>query len=328
MKRYIAVLLAVCIAATAFAGGTTERVPAQGTKTSSGWPNRPIEITLPANPGTGTDTSCRLITPLLEKYLGVPVVILNEGAAMGEISLNRVAKLAKPDGYTWGYWNIVGVAQRCVTGNLKGKIDPLTDYVYAGGNYLDQNVMITRKGGPFKTVDDIVNAAKANPGKISFGRNGPRSTDTLYVTYLEQQLGVKLNPIDGLDGPEATTAIMGGHLDIVTDNVSSSLQMYLDGAIEIVGVGGDERAPQMPDVPTFKEQGYDFSITISERHFYCPAEVDKEIVDFFRDALKKATADPEYIERCKQVNLRAWYTDADSSVRNMKRYLAAFESME
>jgi tripartite-type tricarboxylate transporter receptor subunit TctC len=326
MKRWLIVLLTICIATTAFAGGGAEG-SSSVTKTSSGWPNRPIEIIAPADPGTGTDVTLRAISPYLEKYLGVSIMIVNEPAANGEIALNRVAKLVRADGYTWGYWNIVGIASRCAVGNLKGRVDPFAEYVWAGGNYFDPNTIITRKNGSLKSLDDIVNAAKANPGGISWGRMGPISQETIYINFIEERRGVKLNPIDSLEGSNGITAVMGGHLDVVSDNLSSSLQMYLDGSIEIIGVGGDERVPEMPNVPTFKEQGYDFPIQSSERHFYGPAKIDKEIVDFFRDAVKKAAADPAYIETCRKLNLRPWYADADTSLRNVQRYMDTWKSI-
>jgi tripartite-type tricarboxylate transporter receptor subunit TctC len=327
MKRYFVFLLALCIAATAFANGGAQG-SGSGAKTSSGFPNRQIEIIAPADPGTGTDVTLRAIAPTLEKHLGVPVVIINEPAANGEIALTRIAKTVRADGYTWGYWNIVGVASRCAIGNLKGKVDALADYVYAGGNYFDPNTIITKKDGPFKNLDDVVNAAQANPGRITYGRMGVISQDAIYMNYMEGNFGVKFNPIDSLEGSNGITAVMGGHLDVVSDNLSSSLQLYLDNAIEIIGIGGDERVPEMPNVPTFKEQGYNFPIQASERHFFGPAKINQEIVDFFRDAVRKAAEDPEYIERCKQLQLRWRYDNADVTFANMQRYIDTWKALQ
>jgi tripartite-type tricarboxylate transporter receptor subunit TctC len=319
MKRCLFLLFGTCIVATVFAGGG-----AQSSGSSAGYPNRPIEIFFPANPGTATDTTLRIIVPYLEKYLGVPVMAVSDGGAAGSIALNRVAH-AKPDGYTWGYWTIVHVANTCLGDILKGQIDPVSDYVWAGGNYRDQITVVTRKNGPLKTMDDIVNNAKANPGKVIFVRSAPGDISSLAINYLEKSKGIKFNILSGLDGGESMAAIMGGHADVYMDNFSSSNQLYLDGSIEVAGIGGTERVPEMPNVATFNEQGYEgWPVHTSERHFYGPSKIPQEIVDIFRDALKKAAADPEYIESCKRVNLRPYYADADESLRQIRRYADAF----
>jgi tripartite-type tricarboxylate transporter receptor subunit TctC len=316
MKRSLFLLFAICIATVTFANGGTQ---------GSGYPNRPIEIYFPANSGTGTDTTLRVITPYLEKYLGVPVIPVTDGGAAGNISLNRVAQ-ARPDGYTWGYWTIVWVANRCVGETLKGKVDPVTDYVWAGGNYMDQITVVTRKNGPYKRIDDIINAARANPGKVTFARSAPGDVTSLNIEYLERSKGVKFNILSGLDGGESMAAIMGGHVDVYVDNFSSSNQLYLDGSIEVAAIGG-ERVPEMPDVATFNEQGYsDWPVQTSERHFYGPAKIPAEIVNIFRDALQKAAVDPEYIESCKKVNLYPYYADADESLRQIKHYMDVFKA--
>ena len=320
MKRYFVVLLTLCIAATIFAGGGSQ---SSGSGTS-GYPNRPIEILVPVEAGTGTDLTLRAISPTMEKYLGVPILVINEPAANGEVATIRLAKNVRPDGYTWSFWNLPGLAMRCAVGNLKGIVDPVTDFVYGGGTYIDPNVIITQKNGPYKTLDDLVNAAKARPRTISWGRQGPISNDGMYIKFLEGY-GATFNPIDGSN---EIVSIMGGHLDVLSDNVSSSLQAYLDGAFEIIGVGSDQRVPEMPNVATFKEQGYDFPIQSSERHFWGPAGMDKAVADIFRAAVKNAVADPEYIERCKQLNLNPWHADADVSLRNVQRYVETWKSLE
>jgi tripartite-type tricarboxylate transporter receptor subunit TctC len=325
MKRWFFLLLTICITAAVFAGGGTEGSGSTA-KTSSGFPNRPIEVIAPGHPGTGVDITLRAIAPTLEKYLGVPVVVVNDPAADGAVALNRVAKTARADGYTWCYWNIVSVATRCGMGTLKNVIDPITEYIYAGSTYIDPNLLLVRKNGPFKNLDDLVKAAKANPGGITFGRGGPTSVESVMASEIEKQRGIKFNPIDSLQGSEGIVAIMGGHLDVTGDNLSSALQAYLDDGIEILAIGGDERVAEMPNVPTFKEQGIDLPVQASERAFFGPAKIDKEIADFFRDAVKKACDDPEYKARCEQLKLRWAYRDSDTTFKNMQRLMDVFSA--
>jgi tripartite-type tricarboxylate transporter receptor subunit TctC len=327
MKRYLLLFLMVCIAAAAFANGQSQGSGSTA-KTSSGFPNRSIDVIVPGHPGTGVDTTLRAITPTLEKYLGVPVVVVNEPAGDGEIALTRVAKNVRPDGYTWCYHNIVSVASRTTVGNLKNVFDSLTDYVYVGVTYIDPAVIVAQKNGPFKNLDDLVKSAKTNPGKISYGRGGVNSVEGIIASDLESMAGITLNTIDAMGGSNGRVAVMGGHLDLVGDNLSGSLQAYLDNGIEFLGIGGDSRAPEAPNIPTFREQGYNFRIELSERAFFGPSKIDKEIQDFFRDALKKACEDPEYIARCKEINLRGTYKDADMTLKDMQGFIDAFKAME
>jgi tripartite-type tricarboxylate transporter receptor subunit TctC len=323
MKRYCIALLMSCIAVVAFASGGSEG-PVPIPKTSSGYPNRPIQIYLPANAGTGTDTTVRVIAPYLEKYLGVPVIINNDAAAAGTISMRRVAQ-AVPDGYTWGYWTIVWVANRCMGEVIKGSINPVTDYVWAGGNYQDQVTVVTTKNGPYKSLDDIVKAAKAKPNSVVFVRSAAGDVTSLSIEWLEKFKNVKFNILSGLDGGESMAGIMGGHIDVYVDNFSSSNQLYLDGSIEIAAIGGSQRAPELPNVATFDEQGYEgWPVKTSERHFYGASKIPAENVEIFREALRRAAMDPEYIESCKKINLRPYYADANESLKQIKQYVDMF----
>ncbi|MDR1089879.1 MAG: tripartite tricarboxylate transporter substrate binding protein [Prevotella sp.] len=312
MKRFIVILLAICIAAAAFAKGSTQS--SEG-KTSSGFPNRQIEILCPGNPGSSTDIGVRVIAPLLEKYLGVPIQIINDSSANGVTVLSRIALTARPDGYTWAYWSASAIASRTLAGELQGRVEPLRDYVIVGGNYRNPHVMIAKKDGPYKKIDDIVNYAKTNPGDVRWGRMGPVSVDTSYIQYLEQKAGIKITPLEGMESLEGMAAIMGSHMDISTDHVSSSLQMWKDGSIDIIGIGGDERRPEYPEILTFREQGYDFPLQTSENYFFGSSKIDKEIVDYFTAALKKAIDDPEYKEICQKFNLDYIYIPPEEATQ-------------
>jgi tripartite-type tricarboxylate transporter receptor subunit TctC len=322
MKRYLFVLLAICVAVTVFAKGGAA---SSGLKTASGFPNRPIEVIVAYNAGGGPDLNIRTIAPSLEKILGVPIVVTNQGGGNGLPALTRIAKTTRADGYTWTIANIIATTSQSVLGDFQ--VDPNTEYDYLGVIVVDPGVIVAAKNGPFKNLDDVVTAAKARPSQISYGGDGLYSLDGLTKTNLESLTGIQLNFVNYPSG-EGITSIMGGHMDLMGATVTEAVQSYLDGAVNIIGVGGDTRAPEIPDVPTYQEQGYQFTIQAAERAVFTPAGTDPEILKFLRDVLKMAAEDPEYIERCKQLGIRNQYIDGERTHQDVKDFMEFFRSIK
>jgi tripartite-type tricarboxylate transporter receptor subunit TctC len=320
-------LILMVVAGAVFAGGGSEPVasaPDGLPKTSSGFPDRAINIIVPYSAASGNDLNVRTIAPSLEKYLGVPVVVTNEPAGNGLPALTKLAKNIKADGYTWSYANIVALTSQSVLGDFE--VDPGTEYDYIGVITVDPGIIVAAKDGPYKTLDDIVTASRRNPSSVSYGGTGEYSLDGLLCTNLESLAGIDLNFVN-YGGAQGITGIMGGHLDTMGDSLSGSIQAYIDGSINIIGIGGDERAPEIPNVPTFKEQGYSFTIQAAERPLFVPAGTDKETLEFLRNVIKKATEDPEYIERCKQVGMRNQHIDGDTTLKDVKGLMDFFKAM-
>jgi tripartite-type tricarboxylate transporter receptor subunit TctC len=319
MKRYLVVLLVFLITATAFGNGG-----AQSSNSASGYPNRPIELLVPSAPGAASNTYGRTIAPYLEKYLGVPVVIVSKPGA-GGLEMIVTAKNSRPDGYTWASWTVAAVLLPCIIGNLKGTVNPLTDFRDAGATVIDYITMITRKGLGYKTIDEIVNASKANPGTLIFGRSAPGSSDDSFVRYLQQQKGAMFNIVDGY--PSFGAALLGGHVDVMFDSMATTLQAYQDGGIDIIGVGSDQPLPELPGVVTFKELGYNFAFEAQHRYVFGHAGIPDEIAAIFNEALRKAANDPEYLERLRTMGVRPYYTDSEATAKLKQETAVAFERL-
>jgi tripartite-type tricarboxylate transporter receptor subunit TctC len=318
-KVLLMTLILMGVVGMAFAAGGGESAA------GGGFPDRAVNVIVPYAPASGNDINIRTIAPSLEKYLGVPVVVTNEPAGNGLPALTKVAKSTRPDGYTWSIANIVATTSQSVLGDFE--VDPSTDYDYLGVIVVDPGVIVAAKNGPYKTLDDVVAASKRTPNSISYGGTGEYSLDGLLCTNLEALAGIDLNFVN-YGGSEGITAIMGGHLDLMGSGLAEALQAYLDGAVNIIGIGGDERAPEMPDVPTFKEQGYNFTIQASERAIMGPAGVNAATLNILRDAFKKASEDPEYIERCKRVGMRNQYIAPDRTISDVKGLMEFFDAMK
>jgi tripartite-type tricarboxylate transporter receptor subunit TctC len=316
MKCYLVVLLALLIPAAVFGNGKSQA-------SASGYPNRQIDLLVNSNPGAASDTFVRTLAPFLEKHLGVPVVVTNKTGAGGQEMLIAL-KNARPDGYTWGAWTLPAVVLYCTIGNLKGNVNVLTDYREAGTACIDYTTIITRKGLGYKTVPEIINASKAKPNTMIYGRSGPGGTDDVFCRALQQQ-GASFHVIDGYI--TFGTALLGGHVDVMVDSLSSTYQAYKDNGLDIVGVGSDERLPELPDIPTYKEQGFDAPIPAHYRYVFGPAAIPDDIANIFIEGFNKAAQDPEFIERATKINFRPRFIDSKTTTELKHELVKTFKSI-
>jgi tripartite-type tricarboxylate transporter receptor subunit TctC len=318
MKRYFVILLALLIAAAAFANG--------GAQGASGYPNRPIECISMGGPGSSTDLSLRLIAPELEKHLGVPIVVVNRPGSGDKAAAVSQLKNGKADGYTWDYWSLEVISSQTTIGEMKVIADAATDFTYSGSHWYAPFVVVVAKDKPWDNIEELAAAIKANPGTITWGRNGMSGADADFIRYMEQYSGGKVNPIDGMDAQKAWAAVIGGHLDVFVDYPSTSIQYYNEGAVKLVGIGSPERVAELPNVPTFKEQGFDIPIQSDDWGFWTNARTDKAIVEIFREALRKAANEDSFKEKVKQ-NGASWrFLDADQVTKNVLSYCEFYKN--
>lgn len=322
MKRTVMILMALCIAVAVFAGGQQE-----GAKAASGYPVRPIEVLVPSNPGSTSDMAVRMMQPFLEKHLGVPVVVVNLPGSNGTIWMLRV-KDAAPDGYTWGVWTLGNIAAESVMGQLVGKYDASKDVVYAGLTYIAPNAVISSAKQPWNNLGDLAAAARANPGKITWARKGPVGNNADHIReFMNSFPGAEFTIIEGSFAADARSSLMGGHIDIMTDFVSSSMDLLKEGYIKILGVGGSERLAVLPDVATYGEQGYEFTNANSEWGWMAPVATPKEIVDIFSAALEKAANEPEY-KKAVEATFNPWiWKDGPETYQTLLGYFDFYRKL-
>lgn len=270
------------------------------------FPNRPIEIIVGFGAGGGTDISFRNIAPALEKELGVPVVILNKPGAGGVIGWNTLAN-SKPTGYTIGSINMPAIVGSYVTGDMK--IDPRTAFKFLGNTVFDANCIAVSAKSNINNIKDLVSFLKKNPEGLSYGATGKVSTDGLTALAIEKAAGVKFRMINFKGGSEAITAALGGHVDVVGLTISEAFPFVKDGTLKLLGVGGDNRDADLPQVQTFKEQGFPLKINGSSRGLIMPAGADETVLVALRNAVKKAATSEAYITASKKVGQQGIYTD-------------------
>lgn len=286
------------------------------------WPNdRPIQMIVAFAPGGSTDVMARAIEPLLEKELGADIVIENRPGASGEIAYTALSK-AKPDGYTFSYINTPGYLSMQVQRELgydPKSIKPIARIVN------DPAAVVVPANSEFKTLQDFVDAAKANPGTVSFGSSGVGTDDHLAIILLGAATGTTFTHVPFSGAGETRTAILGEQISGGGLNISEFAGNDTSG-LRMLAHFGSEQSPQLPDVPTAKEQGFDVEMT-SERGIAAPAGVPDEITKKFSEAVKRVIDSPEFQQQAKQLALPLAYLSGPEWEQQMPGRLERFQTI-
>ncbi|KAB0675673.1 tripartite tricarboxylate transporter substrate binding protein [Aureimonas leprariae] len=275
---------------------------AAGTAARAEWPSdRPIQMIVAFAPGGSTDVMARAMEPYLEKRLGADIVIENRPGASGEIAYTALAK-AKPDGYTFAYINTPGFLSMQVQRQLgydPKDIKPIARIVD------DPSAVVVPESSEIKTLKDFVEAAKAAPGTISFGSSGVGTDDHLAIILLGAKGGATFTHIPFSGAGETKTAILGSQVSAGGLNISEFAGADPAG-LRMIAHFGKARSPQLPDVPTAAEQGYEVFMT-SERGIAAPRATPEDISAKFADAVKATLDDPQFQSQAKQLALPLAY---------------------
>jgi tripartite-type tricarboxylate transporter receptor subunit TctC len=282
MKKFIVILLTLLLATPVLfaAGGKEAAKPA--------YPQKPIQVVVPAGAGGDTDINCRILAKYLEKELGQSVVTVNVGGAGGTLGTRKV-KDAAPDGYTALFFH---------PGMLLNKILGLADYSFqdfevAALAVLDEtNIFAANGKAPYNTMAELAKILKEKPKSLSFATEIGSFTH-LHVLAFQDVAGVQFNIVDVGGAAAKTAALKGQQIDVIGTQYGLVKDYIKTGDFKAIGVLSDKRNPAFPDVPTFKELGFDVSFT--KFFFYSfPKGTPKEIVDRFSAAVKKVVENPEY----------------------------------
>jgi tripartite-type tricarboxylate transporter receptor subunit TctC len=246
MRRRRFVMLATVAAGLLFFG-----VPALA---QSNYPNKPIRLVVPFPPGGGTDILARVIGQKLSESLGQAVVVDNKPGAGGNIGVDAVAK-SQPDGYTM----VIGqTSNLAVNPTLYPKLpyDPIKDLAPISLVASAPLVMVVAAGSPLKSLDDVITAAKAKPGDVTFASPGSGTVAHLSGELLQQAANVKFQHIPYKGAAQALTDLMGGQVQVYMSSVPTALSQIKGGRIRPLVVTSTKRLADLPDVPTVAESGF------------------------------------------------------------------------
>lgn len=256
------------------------------------YPERPISMIIAYSPGGGTDLVARALAPFIEKYLGggAKIVVVNRAGAGGEIGFAALSAAA-PDGYTIGFVNTPPLLTIPI--ERKAQFSPQGfDYL---ANIVDDPCNFSVHGeSEIRSLKDLAAFARANPGKVTVGSTGIGSDDHLLMLMFERAAGVKMTHIPFKGSADVRTALASRQITVAAINIGEALQAVKGGLpMRNLGQASPARTNLAPDLPTFKEQGYNFELS-SLRGMAAPKGLPADVRAALVKAIAAAAADPEF----------------------------------
>ena len=218
------------------------------------YPTKTVKLIVPFPAGQATDLAARIIAEALAKEWGQSVVVENIGGGAGIPGMVQ-ARGAAPDGYTL----VMGTSAVMVVNPAiieKLPYDPLNDFTLIGPVFRNPLIIVANDKAPYKTVKDIVDAAKKSPGKLNWGYPGAGTTQHLTGELFKQVAGVDIQGVMYKGSAQAVQDLLGDQIQLSVDGIGPNLPHIKSGKLRAIASTGEQRASQLPDVPTVAEQGY------------------------------------------------------------------------
>ena len=260
---------------------------------------------MPWLPGGSTDLSMRALANIAERHLGQRVVIENRAGASGTLGAAYLAQNAKPDGYT--------VSQMPITvfrlpHMMKTSFDPTSDFswiIHLTGYTFG---VVVRADAPWKTWQDLVAYARANPGKFTYATAGHGTSLHITMEILAERDGIEWLHVPFKGNAELSAALLGGHVNAVADSTTWA-ELVDSGRARLLVTWGAQRTKRWPNVPTLKELGYPI-VSSSPYGIAGPRGMDPAVVKVLHDAFKKALEDPEYGKTLEKFDQERYYLNS------------------
>jgi tripartite-type tricarboxylate transporter receptor subunit TctC len=305
MKKFVATFVAsIAIAGLAFSAS------------AGSYPEKPITFVVPYSAGGSSDTLVRGMQPFLEKAMGATIVPKNITGGGGAVGMSQALFSSKADGYT------VTLPSNAVfglegLGNVPWKHE---DFDTIARIITEDYSITVRADSPWKTLDEFVAFAKANPGKIKMGFSGFGSSTHIVAAAFADQFGLEFQFVPYKGGSKTVAATMGGHIDANTHHPAETKAGVDAGKLRVLATMGPKRSNLYPDVPTMQELGHEWVVS-QWRGISMPKGVSDEVKAKWEDALKKVTADPDFqkfiTERMGGTVAPAYGAELDAFIKKM-----------
>jgi tripartite-type tricarboxylate transporter receptor subunit TctC len=273
------------------------------------YPSKPVTMVVPFPPGGVADIVGRPLAATMEKALKRPVVIVNRTGAGGAVGMASVAKAA-PDGYTI-LMGLSSISIFPVSDRINGKAPSyeMKDFAPIALITADPTVLVVSADSPWKTLKDFVDAAKASPGKINYSSSGVYGTLHVAMEIFANAAGIRLFHIPYQGGGPAVTALLGGQVQALASGPAAAVGQIRGGKMRAIASWSAKRLDLLPEIPTFKELGYDAEFYIWSGVF-APAAIPTVVLDRLRAAVRDAANSPEFKGAMEKVQTPVSYLDA------------------
>lgn len=269
------------------------------------FPAKPVTLLITFPAGGPTDLAGRALAEATSKYLGQPVVVENRPGATGTLGAAALVN-ARPDGYTV---SMIPITALRLPHMENVAFDPMKDIRYVMGVSGYVFAVIVRADAPWKSMADLVAAAKAKPGEISYGSHGIGGSVHLATEEFSAAQGVKLNHIPYKGSADMLTAMLGGHLNVAVDS-TGAVPHVAAGRARVLAVFTEKRAAVWPEVPTMTELGFGI-VSTSPYGIGVPAATPPAVVKALHDAFKKGLEDPIHTKMLERYNQPVWYLSSE-----------------
>jgi putative tricarboxylic transport membrane protein len=280
------------------------------------FPAKPIEFVVPGNPGAGADVFARVIAEIIrrEKLLPQPVVINNKAGGGGAIAAVYAAQ-KRGDPYVVVSFPTGMMLTAPLRSGLDIGLDKFHPLALLG---FDINCIMVNAASPYRSVKDLVEAAKAQPKTISVSVGSAGSSSHMFVYVLERLTGARFNVAVMKSGTEAVTAVLGGHVHWSTGQLTDAMPHVSAGTMRVLGVASAKRLPGLADVATLKEQGFDMNVAAG-RSFAAPAGIPSSAAAFLESVFARVYKSAEWQDYMARNLMEPVYMNG----ADYGRYLAA-----
>jgi tripartite-type tricarboxylate transporter receptor subunit TctC len=280
------------------------------------FPNRVIKMVVPYPAGGPTDVIARIVAEEMGKSLGQNVIVENLGGASGAVGTRTVAK-AEPDGYTIVFGNNQTHGNNMFLLKEPG-YDAVKDFAPLAGAGAFEHVFVVKNDLPAKTIPELIEIARKDPGKLNYGSTGVGSGSHLATELFMARTGIKMTHVPFRGAAPLVTEIMGGRIDVSNSTLPSVLSQFQAGQMRAIGIASPQRNPQAPDVPTLREHGITNADAESWAAFFAPVNVPKPVLDKLSGTIIAILNRPDVKERITKIGFTLNVRDPET----FKPYLA------
>jgi len=281
-------------ASTLLAFGALSIFQSTAVQAQDSYPNKPINFIVPYAAGGGADSRSRQMAQKMSVILKQPIIVDNKPGAGGNIGTEMISRAA-PDGYTIGMGNFAPMAvNKTLFTNLR--YDPESDVTPIVLIEKGPLVLVVNPKSPYKTLQDIINAAKAKPGELTFSSGGIGGSHQLSAEIFKQSAGIDMIHVPYKSGSAGLTDLMAGNVTMMFDQMYSAMPSIKADKLRPIAITSKKRSPLLPNVPSFTELGYPKVEVLNWQGLIAPKGTPKAIIDKLNAAANEALKDPQLRE--------------------------------